>query len=112
MDNTGKLILRPLHGRIDKEQRMEDWGTTGPDLIVEWYHCTYSATHTVGLSNGDCCFLELTNDMIYYDGVYYGDWEVFLSTSKLARDPVSFDPIKAVPPGGAQAKLIKERGEF
>ena len=113
-----QLIFRPLHGRTDKDQNMDDWGTTGPDLIIEWYHCTYSATHTVGLvGTGDCCFLEITNDMIYYDGVYYGDWEVFLSTSELTHDPVPFDPEKAIPPETAQQKEIyhpppREGGEF
>ena len=42
-------------------------------------------------------------NLLYYDGVYYGDWSVFPtvlleSEPTLAGRVIPFDPLKAIPP--------------
>ena len=70
--------LRLFHGRNDPDQNMEDWGEDGPVFgPLEFVHTTYSFHLKLGLSDDNCYELYCFEDMLYYDGVYYGDWSVF-----------------------------------
>lgn len=77
------MYLDLYHGRIDKDQDMTDWGTPGP-LIgpCQAIHTTYMNMIRVSLTedaggHGDIDFtLHTTEDMIEFDGVFYGDWSV------------------------------------
>ena len=72
------LYIRLFHGRTDPSQDMDDWGTDGPVLgPYNYAHTTYS--HHLKLGKPDNSVDELFGfeDMLYYDGIYYGDWSVF-----------------------------------
>jgi len=73
------LYIRLFHGRTDPDQNMDDWGTDGPVFgPYKFVHTTYS--HFLKLGKSDHLIDELyvhKEDLIYYDGVYYGDWSVF-----------------------------------
>ena len=72
------LYLRLFHGREDPEQDMDNWGLDGPIFgPYEFVHTTYNSSIKLGKQNGDCDMLLVAGDMLYYDGVYYGDWSVF-----------------------------------
>lgn len=72
------IYIRLFHGRTDPEQQMDDWGTDGPVLgPYEFAHTTYGWDIKLGKPDGNCDELFLHEDMLYYDGVYYGDWSVF-----------------------------------
>ena len=83
----GKLYLQLLHGRKSPDEEMEDWGFTGP-LIgpLKFCHVTYNSTINLGFENGqetgpmfDRDGFGFHEDMIFYDGSYYGDWELKLA---------------------------------
>ncbi|HET6525036.1 hypothetical protein [Sphingopyxis sp.] len=100
------LYLHLYHGRKDPHENLEDWGSEGPVIgPLAYLHTTYmcdvkfAAAPDVmecffpavmtewrarGLSNvaGPLCDWRLTvfNDYIEYDGIYYGDWTVFVAT--------------------------------
>ena len=73
------LYIRLFHGRTDPEQDMDDWGTDGPIFGPYIHvHTTYSSMLRLGRTDGNCDELHVhKKDMLYYDGVYYGDWSVF-----------------------------------
>jgi len=73
------LYLRLFHGRIDPSQDMDGWGTDGPVFgPYEFAHTTYETYLKLGRSDGGCDELYITQpDMVFYAGVYYGDWTVF-----------------------------------
>ena len=71
------VAIRLFHGRNSVDQELEDWGEDGPVLgPFDGIHTTYH--HHIrpvvkGDSDGD---LEIVEDMMYYDGMYYGDWAI------------------------------------
>ena len=72
------LYIRLFHGRTDPEQDMDDWGSDGPVFgPYEFVHITYASCVRFGRQNGDCDSLYVYEDMLFYNGAYYGDWSVF-----------------------------------
>ena len=92
---TPGMYLHLYHGRVDPNQDMDDWGEDGPYFgPIEWANMTYMCNLRIGVGdsnelwiNGgvtvakdkeyrhEPCFVD---DMIYYDGMYYGEWSVDL----------------------------------
>lgn len=82
------IYLKLLHGRTPADCLLEDWGDDGPWIgPLKWFHCTYLSTFSLGFSDGGEFLstgydhkmpnpIYFYNDMIYFDGVYYGDWEI------------------------------------
>ena len=81
---------------------------------LRWYSLAYLA----GIFAGYFCLLRLirepgapmarrhVDDLVFYDGIYYGDWSVFPACLLQAEDSLTarlttFDPHKAVLPQGA-----------
>jgi hypothetical protein len=79
----GKMYLRLYHGRTDPRQEMDDWGFVGPTFgPLSCYVHTYCCTFRI---HGDCdtseVWLEKHDDMIRWDGCFYGDMEVFIASN-------------------------------
>ncbi len=83
------LYLKLLHGRTLIDLELEDWGEDGPWIgPLEWFHCTYMATLCIGFARGEVFEsstgtisevpspMYICQQMIYYEGSYYGDWEL------------------------------------
>jgi hypothetical protein len=81
------MILRLLHGRKHPSEELDDWGPDGPSLHVEWLHITYMCTIRIGLPGiSEEFWLDdwkpgvqdgtIVEDLFYYDGMFYGDWEL------------------------------------
>ena len=85
MEDSAMLYIRLFHGRTDPNQDMDEWGFDGPVLgPYQFIHTTYASHVKLGRSDGDCDELLVHEDMLYYDGCYYGDWSVFCK--KLLKD--------------------------
>lgn len=78
----GKMYLRLYHGRPDPHQQMEDWGFVGPTFgPLSCYVHTYCCTFRIhGESGTGEVWLEKHDDMIEWDGSFYGDMEVFIAS--------------------------------
>lgn len=98
---SAQVALELFHGRSRPEQKLEDWGSQGPVFLVDYVHVTYLCEIKLGIPEpagaGDLHFVQ---DLVYYDGAYYGDWSVF--PAELAKSKVSlvariapFNPTKA-----------------
>jgi len=106
------LYIRLFHGRTDPKQEMDDWGSDGPILgPYKFAHTTYSSILKLGKPDGSCDELYIVGpDMVFYDGVFYGDWSVF-GEAEFKQDNFelsNYDPAKAKPPklDKRQAKII------
>lgn len=112
------LYLRLLHGRSDPAADLEDWGTQGPVIgPLTYVHTTYMCDVKFGAAvavmerffpevmadwrgreiasaNGPVCEwqFEILNDLIHYNGVFYGDWAMF--AADVASSPVSTNGIE------------------
>ena len=66
--------LSLYHGRTNPNETPEDWGTDGPVLgPYDVMHANYNHCIKLCSKDGDH-LLWWYDDLIYYDGVYYGDW--------------------------------------
>ena len=96
-----QVALQLFHGRTSPTEQMERWGTQGPVFLVDYVHVTYRSDIKLGIpepaGDGD---LKIVDDLVYYDGDYYGDWSVF-PAALLNEEPelrarlTTFDPKKA-----------------
>ena len=95
----GKMYIQLLHGRKTVDEELEDWGYDGPCLgPIEWMHITYNNTLNIQFVGEteptDICLSEkdglcLTTDFFYYNGSYYGDWEVVCGGDSDAKLPTN-----------------------
>lgn len=69
-----KVALELFHGRTDPAQNLESWGEPGPVFLVQYAHVTYLSDLKLNDDGDELSFVE---DLVYYDGRYYGDWSVF-----------------------------------
>lgn len=93
------LYLRLFHGRKPKDQDLDDWGSDGPIFgPLAYVHTTYAAhihtapQHQEGEDYED---LIIDEDLVYYDGVWYGDWSVFDDYGMRDHHPEKPVPIDA-----------------
>jgi hypothetical protein len=99
------LYLGLFHGRHTPNEQMDDWGFAGPTIgPLRWCHTTY-ATHIkiefecaedASLYFGQDhvnCEIDIAEDLLVFDGKYYGDWTVFyIEPDECARPVESFRP--------------------
>lgn len=97
------IALELLHGRPDPDEHLTSWGTDGPVFLVRWVHVSYLLDLRLGLDDEtvEGVLPVVGASLVYYDGVYYGDWNVLPATDVLrysdyAARVVPFDPGKAV----------------
>ena len=95
-----KLYLTLFHGRTAPDQEMDDWGSQGPVFgPLSSCHTTYGTDVRLSYldATGDTCDLHITKDgLLYYDGIYYGDWSTFISDKEEITS--DYDPAKATLP--------------
>jgi hypothetical protein len=77
----GKMYLRLYHGRTDPAQEMDDWGFVGPTFgplscYVQTYCCNFRIH---GDDDSSEVWLEKHDDVIRWDGCFYGDMELFIA---------------------------------
>ncbi len=94
-------FLKLFHGRKLPEAAMEDWGEPGPNRPgpifgpFPDFHTTYGCEITF-----DDAVLKIVGDVVYYDGLFYGDWSVFDGPpcEEDAHHLTAFDAAKAEVP--------------
>lgn len=92
---TPGMYLYLFHGRKSPDEEMNDFGETGPTFgpLVN-VHVTYMSSIAISYGedgllhmHGACMGVDgvirrdpmfIVDDLIYYDGMYYGDWSVFV----------------------------------
>lgn len=94
-----EIYLHLFHGRKDPSQDMDDWGAEGPLLgPFHGFQVTYKS-HMKLIKDSDLIMeLSFFEDMVYYDGMYYGDFTVIgeENAMKLGQKPEEPDESKCV----------------
>jgi len=107
------VLLKLFHGRKDPDAKLYDWGDEGPIFgPCKWVHTTYSTdVKFEHVGGGDAATLHVVDDMLYYDGIWYGAWSVFDTASDDAKGItiVPFDRERSFPPG--TARIARESGD-
>jgi hypothetical protein len=84
------LYLNLYHGRTDPEKDMDgEWGTNGPIIGPIQLSFTYGCIKIHDKDWDDFQHLIMREEMILFDGVYYGDFEIMTEETELiakARD--------------------------
>ena len=93
------VYLHLTHGRMSPDEQLSDWGRDGPCLgPFRWVHLTYCTDLHAEDEAGQFRQFEIVADLIYYDGLYFGDC-TFLSDTEIAEFGESatekFDEAKA-----------------
>lgn len=93
------VYLHLFHGRKTVDEQLEDWGEDGPVIgPLDFAHTTYASDIKIREEeSGENGWLDIIEGMVYYNGMFYGDWSVF-SHSMLLEDkmtPVKFEQEKA-----------------
>lgn len=83
------LYLGLFHGRNDPCEKMDDWGFNGPVIgPLVWCHTTYASDIKIEFEQAEDAWryfgsddrdqeIETFQDMLKFDGKYYGDWTVY-----------------------------------
>lgn len=86
------IYIRLYHGRADKSKQMGDWGqygpTFGPFTIINTIYVDHIKLFT---KDGGFNVLRYVDDMLYYDGMFYGEHQIFLG----GKNVKSFDQLEA-----------------
>lgn len=114
------LYLSIFHGRESIEQQMDDWGSPGPLFgPLEFCHTTYANLIRIQFESAsdearlfcnvefpDPQHLLLDHDLLLYNGVYYGDWSLFVLRPDECELPCdTFRPV-------ARRELAPSRSRF
>jgi len=76
----GKLYLRLYHGRNDPEQQMDEWDLSARHSAHSPATSTRIAALSVFMVNDTSeLWLNTHDDMIRWDGCFYGDMEAFIA---------------------------------
>ena len=98
------VYIELFHGRADPLQDLEDWGEPGPVFgPFRFVHTTYASHIKLGSDADTLQELNVLEDMVYYGGMWYGDWSVFRAStfrdeSALQQRHQAFDAQKAAIP--------------
>ena len=89
--------LRLWHGRSNPDEELSTWGEDGPVFgPFPYFHMTYGIE--IKFSNEEGHRLSVVHGLVYYDGMYYGDWSFFdVPDSGHLASLIPFDQNKAVP---------------
>ena len=80
------LFLRLYHGRMSPHEKMQQWGTDGPTFgPLKYVHAAYLSTMQIGFLDGERVSFPIVGDLILWEGVYYGDFEVLTTTASAVR---------------------------
>src|SRR5689334_8245814 len=92
-----RLAIELFHGRRTPNEHLQDWGEPGPIFLDMEAHLTYFSTLQLNQRSPDGWevnhgFLDLKGDLIYYDGMYYGDLYTFLYDEDDRDHQTNFGP--------------------
>jgi hypothetical protein len=87
------MYLHLFHGRKTPDEELDGWGTDGPEIgPLTFVHTTYADSLRIGFKDREANEkffpnaqypspedLNVLEDCLDYNGLYYGDWVVHLA---------------------------------
>lgn len=77
------MYISLYHGRVDPNQNMDFWGTYGPIIGPVNIVVTYGQIKLIDPATDELEFCNLVDGMIYLDGIYYGDMEIWDNSDEI-----------------------------
>lgn len=72
-NKKSQVYIHLFHGRKNITEQMEDWGESGPIFgPFDYIHTTYGSD----IKLGELGVLSVVDDVVFYNGMLYGDWSV------------------------------------
>lgn len=69
-------FLKLFHGRASPDEQLTCWGEDGPIFgPYPYFHHTYLVD--IKFDEEECHELVIVEGLVFYDGMYYGDWSIF-----------------------------------
>jgi hypothetical protein len=105
--------LKLFHGRQRPDERLEDWGEPGPIFgPFTYFHTTYGSS--IKFVDDEEHMFQIVDDLVYYDGNFYGDWSVFDGPPSDEDRPrlTAFDSAKAEVPEQYRLCACMQPGYF
>ncbi len=86
------------HGRANSDEELSTWGAAGPVFgPFPYFQMTYGIE--IKFAREDGYRLSVVHGLVYYDGMYYGDWSFFDEMDRGQRCRlIPFNPNKALIP--------------
>ena len=102
--------LKLWHGRRSLDEDLDGWGSDGPIFgPFPFFHLTYASE----IRFGEDFHLEIISGMVWYDGIFYGDWSFIDQLGDAeAMLRMDFDPMRSVPPPEAYLDSRAEGGDI
>lgn len=70
------VVIHFYHGRENKDQQMDDWGTDGPSILATEVVLNREGLSYKEVGSGFTTHLLYDEDLLLVNGIYYGDVEV------------------------------------
>lgn len=82
------MYLKLSHGRSTPDECLSEWGRDGPFLgPLSWFYSTYLTDIRMAFNDSEEIIdlstrstfpspIYFVDGQLYYDGIYYGDWEI------------------------------------
>ena len=106
------VYLELFHGRQDPKADMDDWGEPGPMFgPYDGIHTTYAEDIKLVIAGDGYGRLFIADGLVYYNGLYYGDWSVMDAaqiTADLQPRVQAFEQSLAEAPGSAASVAESE----
>ena len=106
------MYIELFNGRKTPDEVLDDWGTEGPIFgPLQHVHSTYATDVKLGFEDATDGRLLYVDDCVYYDGVYYGDINVFYVDSDPFAYGSRFQEFKkelAIPPPTREVKQTND----
>jgi len=92
------IYIQLLHGRKDPDEDMNEYGFDGPCIgPFDWMHVIYNIDFQLTREGPPYVewWVSFVGDLLYYDGAYYGDWEIVDESSMRNKTITPYDESKA-----------------
>lgn len=77
------MYISLYHGRTNPNQNMDFWGTYGPVIGPVNVSITYGQIKVIDPVSEELEFFQIFGDMIFLDGVYYADLEIWDNSDEI-----------------------------
>lgn len=77
MNKSNNFYIRLFHGRGTPEETLDNWGFEGPLIGPVGISWTYGSIKVHDPGWDDFCFLPVHEDLVRYQGKFYGDFDIF-----------------------------------
>lgn len=85
------VFLNLFHGRKHPDEQLDDWGSHGPIIGPVNVSMTYGTLKVYDSIWDHFEDLTMFDDLVYYNGIYYGDMEIIIPGDPIVESAAEKD---------------------